>query len=69
MSRGGLSAVLRGSVFNREAGTVLPKSEELLRELGVPLGFVPLSGVVIGHIAGEVPMRELSATIETNFIR
>ena len=58
-----------GSVFNWAAGTVLPKSEELLRELGIPLGFVPLSGVVIGHIAGEVPKRVLSATIETNFIR
>jgi len=58
-----------GSVFNWAAGTTLPKNEELLEELQIPADFKPLSGVVIGHSAKEVPQREQKITIETNYIR
>lgn len=58
-----------GSVFNWSAGTVLPGNVELLRTLCIPEDFKPLTGVVIGHPAKEVPKRELKATIETNFVR
>ena len=57
------------SVFNWAAGTTLPKSEELLKELQIPDDFKPLSAVVIGHPAKEVPHREQKVTIETNYIR
>ena len=58
-----------GAVFNWMAGTALPKYPNLLAELGIPEDFKPLSGVVIGLPAKEVPAREVKATIETNFIR
>lgn len=58
-----------GSVFNWSAGTVLPGNKELLDILGIPEDFKPLTGVVIGHPAKDVPMRELKTTIETNFVR
>ncbi|MBR1852598.1 MAG: nitroreductase family protein [Lachnospiraceae bacterium] len=58
-----------GSVFNWSAGTALPGNGELLRALGISEDFKPLTGVVIGHPAKEVPKRELKMTIETNFVR
>ena len=58
-----------GSVFNWSAGAVLPGSGDLLHTLGIPEDFKPLTGIVIGHPAKEVPKRELKMTIETNFVK
>lgn len=58
-----------GSVFNWSAGTLLPKSAELLGELGIPGDFTPLAGVVVGHPAETVPERTVTATMKTSYIR
>ena len=58
-----------GTVFNWAAGTILPNQPDILKALGIPEDFKPLAGVVVGHPAKEVPVRELKSVYETNYIR
>ncbi len=47
----------------------LAKNTELCRKMGIPQGFRPVSAAAIGYSkSGEAPKRELSLSIEVNYI-
>ena len=57
-----------GSVFSWATGTILPSQTELITELKIPDGFVPLAGLAVGYPAKELPKRVKRSEIETNYI-
>lgn len=62
-----------GAVFNWAAGADLPKRPDLLAAIGVPEGFVPLTGVVVGEPSdgrrtGELPERAAERGMGSNIV-
>lgn len=57
-----------GSCIIWACGTVLPQSPELVAQLGVPEGFKPLAGLVVGEAAKQPPERKAAPHIETTYL-
>ncbi|MDR3314370.1 MAG: nitroreductase family protein [Oscillospiraceae bacterium] len=56
------------NVYLWGASSVIAKSPELQKELGVPEGFTPISGAALGYAAEENPAeKELGVTLSINY--